>query len=141
LLLPCVNKTISGLNRRSGRDDVRGVGDESCSIRSQGSSFSSPGFTPGWLPVLLPIPGPTQSHSIALVQGELLMVSMRTSLMVSLHLTLSLAPLIALLRRRPSRLPTRFLVRASPWRTPTAAATSGSALADRTSRCVYCDNL
>jgi hypothetical protein len=82
-----------------------------------GSSFSTPGFTPGSLPVLLPIPGPPQSHSITLVQKELLIISMRTSFMVSLHLTLSLSPLIALLRRRPSRLLTRFLVRASPGRT------------------------
>ena len=29
-----------------------------------GSRFSAPGFTPGSLPVLLAIPGPTQSHSI-----------------------------------------------------------------------------
>jgi hypothetical protein len=65
------------------------------------SSFSTPGFTPGSLPVLLPIPDPTQSHSIALVQGELLIVSMRISFTVSLHLTLSLSPLIALLRRGP----------------------------------------
>jgi len=27
-----------------------------------GSSFSTPGFTPGSLPVLLPIPGTTKSH-------------------------------------------------------------------------------
>ena len=68
--------------------------------KSTGSSFSTPGFTPGSLPVLLPIPGPTQSHSVALVQTDLLIVSMRTSLAISLHLTLSLSPLIALLRRR-----------------------------------------
>jgi len=60
--------------------------------------FATPGFTPGSLPVLLPIPDPIQSHSIALVQRDLLIVSMQTSLMVSLHLTLSLSPLIALLR-------------------------------------------
>jgi hypothetical protein len=48
-----VHNGLSRLNRRSGRDDVRGVGDESCSVRPQGSSFS----TPGSLPVLLPIPG------------------------------------------------------------------------------------
>ena len=64
------------------------------------------------LPVLLPIPDPPQSHSIALVQEELLIISMRTSYMVSLHLTLSLSPLIALLRRRPSRLLNRLLVTA-----------------------------
>ena len=69
-----------------------------------GSSFSTPGFTPGSLPVLLPIPDPTQSHSITLVQEEMPIVSMRTSLMISLHLTLSLSPLIALLRRRQRRL-------------------------------------
>jgi hypothetical protein len=40
-----------------------------------GLGCSTPGFTPGTLPVLLPIPGPTQSHSIALVQEELLRVS------------------------------------------------------------------
>ncbi len=67
-----------------------------------GSSFSTPGFTPGSLPVLLPIPGPPQSHSITLVQTDLLIVSIRSSLMVSLHHTLSLSPLIALLRRGPS---------------------------------------
>ena len=61
------------------------------------SSFS----TPGSLPVLLPIPGPSQFHSIALIQTDLLIVSMRTSFMVSLHLTLSLSPLIALFRRGP----------------------------------------
>jgi len=94
-----VHKTRSRLNRRSGRDDERGVGDESCSVRAQGSSFSTPGFTPGSLPVLLPIPDPTQSHSVALVQANLLIVSMRISFMVALHLTLSLSPLIALLRR------------------------------------------
>jgi hypothetical protein len=64
-----------------------------------GSSFTTPGFTPGSLPVLLPIPGPTQSHSITLIQTDSLIVSMRTSFMVSLHHTLSLSPLIALLRR------------------------------------------
>ena len=53
------------------------------------------------LPVLLPIPGPTQTHSIALVQTDLLKVSTRISFMVSLHLTLSLSPPIALLRRGP----------------------------------------
>ena len=68
-----------------------------------GSSFSTPGFTPGSLPALLPIPGPTQSHSIALVQDKLLIISMRISFMVSLHLTLSLSPLITLLRRGPSK--------------------------------------
>jgi hypothetical protein len=64
-----------------------------------GSRCSTPGFTPGSLPVLLPIPGRTQSHSITLVQEELRIVSMRRSFMVSLRLTLSLSPLIALLRR------------------------------------------
>ena len=29
-----------------------------------GFEFSTPGFTPGSLPVLLPIPGPLRSHSI-----------------------------------------------------------------------------
>jgi hypothetical protein len=62
-----------------------------------GLNCSTPGFTPGSLSVLLPIPGPPQSHSIALVQTDLLIVSMRTSFTISLHLTLS--PLIALLRR------------------------------------------
>ena len=66
-----------------------------------GLGFSTPGFTPGSLPVLLPIPGPTQSYSVALVQTILLIVSMQTSLIVSPHLTLSLSPLIALLRRGP----------------------------------------
>ena len=32
-----------------------------------GLSCSTPGFTPGSLPVLLPIPGPPQSHSITLL--------------------------------------------------------------------------
>ena len=77
-----------------------------------GSRCSTPGFTPGSLPVLLPIPGPPQSHSIALVQTDLLIVSTRTSFTVSLHLTLSLFPLIALLRRGPSRLLNRLLVTA-----------------------------
>ena len=45
------------------------------SCEPTGSSFSTPGFTPDLLPVLLPIPDLTQSHSIALIQGELLMVS------------------------------------------------------------------
>ena len=58
-----------------------------------GSSVSTPGS--------LPIPGPTQSHSITLVQTDLLIVSTRTSFTVSLHLTLSLSPLIALFRRGP----------------------------------------
>ena len=71
----------------------------SCSGRAQGSNFSTPGFTPGSLPVLLPITGPTQSHSITLLQRDFLIVSMQTSLMVSLNLTLCLSPLIALLRR------------------------------------------
>jgi hypothetical protein len=35
-----------------------------------GSNFSTPGFTPGSLPVLLPIPGPTQSHSITVLGAE-----------------------------------------------------------------------
>jgi hypothetical protein len=95
-----VHNDLSGLYRHSGRDDVRRVGDKSWSVRAHGSIFSTPGFTPGSLPVLLPIPGPTQSHSITLVQTDLLIVSTRTSFMVSLHLTLSLSPLIALLRRR-----------------------------------------
>ena len=69
-----------------------------------GSSFSTPGFTPGSLQVFLPIPDPTQSHSIALLQDELLIISMRTSYTISLHLTLSLFPLIALLRRGPFHL-------------------------------------
>ena len=46
-----VHKTLSGRNRRSGREDVRGVGNGFCSVRAQGSSF------------LLPVPDPTQSHS------------------------------------------------------------------------------
>ena len=53
-----VHKTLLGLNRRSGRDDGRGGGDESSSVRLQSSSFSTPGFTPGSLPVLLPVPDP-----------------------------------------------------------------------------------
>lgn len=56
-----------------------------------GSSVSTPG--------LLPILGPPQSHSITLIQEELLVVSRRTSLTVSRQLTLSLSPLIAILRR------------------------------------------
>jgi hypothetical protein len=32
-----------------------------------GSSFSTPGFTPGSLPVLLPVPDRTQSHSITVL--------------------------------------------------------------------------
>ena len=55
-----------------------------------GPSFSTPGFSPGSLPVLLPIPDPTQSHSITIVQPDLLIVSMRTSFRISLHLTLPL---------------------------------------------------
>ena len=58
-----------------------------------------PGFTPSSLSVLLPIPDLTQSHFIALVQGELRIVSMRMSFTVSLYLTLSLSALIAFLRR------------------------------------------
>jgi len=34
-------------------------------------------FAPGSLPVLLTIPDPPQSHSITLIQAELLIVSMR----------------------------------------------------------------
>jgi len=63
--------------------------------------FSTPGFTPGSLPVLLPITGTTQSHSVVLIQTNLLIVSIRISFMVPLHLTLSLSPPIALLRRGP----------------------------------------
>jgi len=125
-----VHKTLSELCGRSGRDDVRGVGDDSCFVRVTGSSFSTPGFTPGSLPVLLPIPGRTHSHSIALVQTDLLIVSMRTSFTVALHLTRSLSPLIALLRRRPSRLLKRLLVCASPWHTPSPVPTRASPLAD-----------
>ncbi len=91
-------KTLSGLSRRSGRCEVRGVGDESCSVRVHGSSCLlpvslpvrsrfAPGFTPGSLPVLLPIPDPPQSHSITLIQTDFLVVSMRTSFPVTLHLT------------------------------------------------------
>ena len=73
------------------------VNTDPCEIT--GSNFSTPGFIPGSLPVLLPIPDPTQSHSVALIQAILLIFSMRISFMVSLHLTLSQSPLIALLRR------------------------------------------
>jgi hypothetical protein len=62
-----------------------------------GSSFSTPGFTPDSLPVLFPIPDLPQSHSIALIQGELLIVS--TKHRSRSHSTLS--PSIALLRRGP----------------------------------------
>jgi len=44
-----------------------------------GSSF----LTPGSLPILLPIPGPPQSHSITFIQEELRIVSTRTSFMIS----------------------------------------------------------
>jgi len=141
LAVALVHKALSGLCRHSGQCAVRGVGDESCSVRVHRFGFSTPGFTPGSLPVLLPIPDPPQSHSIALVQTDLLIVSMRTSLMVSLHLTLSLSPLIALLRRRPSRPLRRFLVCASPWRTPGAATIRDSPLADGNSKRFYCENL
>src|SRR5712692_3596323 len=94
-----VHKTLSGLNRRSGRGEGRGIDDESCSVGVHRSSFL--------LPVSLPVRSRfcsrfqiqlnrTPSHSF---QEELLIISMRTSLMVSLHLTRSLSPLIALLRR------------------------------------------
>jgi hypothetical protein len=59
------------------QDEVRG-GESMMSLvlcEPTGSSFSTPGFTPGSLPVLLTIPGPPQSHSITLVQEELLIVS------------------------------------------------------------------
>jgi hypothetical protein len=46
------------------------------------------------------------------------MISRRTSFRVTLHLTLSLSPLIALLRRRPSSQLRRFLVCASHRRLP-----------------------
>ncbi len=68
-----------------------------------GSRFSTPGFTPSSVPVLLPIPGFTESHFITLVQADLIIFSIRTSLMVSLRLTQSLSPPIALLRRGPSK--------------------------------------
>ena len=60
------------------------------------SRFSTPGFTPGSLPILLPIPGSTPSHSVTLVQEELRIVSTQTSFTVSLHCTLSLSLLIAI---------------------------------------------
>ena len=49
-----VHKTLSGLNRRSGRDDVRGDGGESCSVRAHRFEFFysrfhsrfAPGFAP-----------------------------------------------------------------------------------------------
>jgi hypothetical protein len=44
-----------------------------------GSSF----LTPGSPPILLPIPGPPQSHSITFIQEELRIVSTRTSFMIS----------------------------------------------------------
>ena len=67
-----VRETLSGLNRLSGRQLVGRVSDEPASVRLQPSSFSTPGFTPDLIPVLLPIPGPPPSHSITLVQGDLL---------------------------------------------------------------------
>ena len=36
----------------------------------RGSSFSIPSFTPDSLPVLLPTPGPTQSHLITVLGAE-----------------------------------------------------------------------
>jgi hypothetical protein len=57
-----------------------------------GSSGPIPGFTPSFSP-------DSRTHSITLVQEELLIVSMRPSFMVLLHLTLSLSPLIVLFRR------------------------------------------
>lgn len=68
------------------------------SYETTGSSFSVPGFKPGSFSILLPIPGPSQFHSVTLVQEELLKVSTRASYTASLHLTLSLSPLIALLK-------------------------------------------
>jgi hypothetical protein len=50
------------------------------------SSGPTPGFSPGFSP-------DSRSHSITLVQEELLIVSMRPSFMVLLHLTLSRSPL------------------------------------------------
>ncbi len=61
-----VHKTLSGLNRRSGRDDVRGVGDALCFVRVHRSSY----LLPVSLPVLLPITGLTQSHSITVLGAE-----------------------------------------------------------------------
>lgn len=55
--------------------------------------------TPGSLSILVPIPDLTQSHFIILFQEELLIVSTRTSFTVALHLTRSISPLIALVRR------------------------------------------
>jgi hypothetical protein len=95
LSVTSVRKTLSGLSRRSGRCEVRGVSDEFCSLRVHRSSI----LLPVSLPVLLPIPGPPPSHSISLIQTDLLIFSTRTSCMVSLHRTRSLSPLIALLRR------------------------------------------
>jgi hypothetical protein len=40
-----------------------------------GSNCSPPGFTPGSLPVLLPIPDLTQSHFITLVQKDFFIIS------------------------------------------------------------------
>jgi hypothetical protein len=93
-----------------------------------GSRCSTPGFTPGSLPILLPIPDLTPSDSVTLVQEELLIVSTRTSFAVSLHLTLSLSPLIALFRRSLSRLLKCLLVSVSPRRTHSPAATRRSPL-------------
>jgi len=54
--LALVHKTLSGLDRRSGRDNGRGVGDQSCSVRPKDSSFFysrfhsrfAPGFAPDY---------------------------------------------------------------------------------------------
>ena len=77
LLLPLGHKGSSGFYRRSGRDDVRGAGDESCSVRvhqfevfySRMHSRFAPDFAPD---------SRSNSISFTLVQEKLLIVSTRT---------------------------------------------------------------
>jgi hypothetical protein len=64
-----------------------------CSLESSVKIHSR--FTP----VLLPIPDLTYAHSLTLVQEELFIGSMRPSLTVQLHLTLSLSPRIGLFKQ------------------------------------------
>ena len=70
------------------QDEMRG-GEAMMSLtpcEPNSSSGPTPGFSPGFSP-------DSRSHSITLVQEELLIVSMRPSFMVLLHLTLSRSPL------------------------------------------------
>jgi hypothetical protein len=92
---PHVHKGPSGLSRHSGRDGVRGFGDELCAVQAHWFEFFDSPFAPGFAP-------DSRSTSIPLhhIHSGRIAHRFNANLVHRLtHHTLSLSPLVALFRR------------------------------------------